>query len=134
MTWSSVTNNFLSLWLQNRDRKDAKQSKAAAQQPSAVESDGKSDSGSEIDANVTDGKAHVEFTEEEFIAPETNTIQFKVCKTNRKLSKLKKIVRFLLNFFKIFLTASIVNRQDFSTTSCSKGQHIEITWFGNSCQ
>lgn len=68
--------------MQNRDRKDTKQSKAAAQQPLAVESDGKSDSGSEIDANaatnVTDGKIHVEFTEEEFIAPETNTIQFKV--------------------------------------------------------
>lgn len=50
------------------------------QQPSAVESDGKSDSGSEIDSNAlpSDGKAHVEFTEEEIIAPETNTVQFKV--------------------------------------------------------
>lgn len=69
--------------MQNRDRKEAKQSKAAVQQPSAVESDGKSDSGSEIDANsganVSDGKVHVEFTEEEIIAPETNTVQFKVC-------------------------------------------------------
>lgn len=68
--------------MQNRDRKDAKQTKATVQQPSAAESDGKSDSGSEIDANgganVTDGKVHVEFTEEESIDPETNTIQFKV--------------------------------------------------------
>lgn len=79
--------------IQNRDRKDAKQSKAAAiQQPSAVESDGKSDSGSEIDSNVTDGKAHVEFTEEEIIAPETNTVQFKVCiLQKKKFQKLCKI-------------------------------------------
>ncbi|XP_031636294.1 putative leucine-rich repeat-containing protein DDB_G0290503 isoform X2 [Contarinia nasturtii] len=62
----------------NRDRKDAKQQKAPQQHP-AVESDGKSDSGSENDSNATphDGKAHVEFTEEEIIAPETNTVQFK---------------------------------------------------------
>lgn len=46
-----------------------------------MESDGKSDSGSELEANVVDGKAHVEFTEEEIIAPETNTIQFKVIYT-----------------------------------------------------
>ncbi|XP_055315743.1 ribosome-binding protein 1 isoform X2 [Sitodiplosis mosellana] len=64
----------------NRDRKDSKQKKDA-QQPSAVESDGKSDSGSENDLSASphsnDGKAHVEFTEEEIIAPDTNTIQFK---------------------------------------------------------
>lgn len=66
---------------QNRDRKDAKESKQAkVQQQSTVESDGKSDSGSEIDATSppNDGKNHVEFTEEEIIAPETNTVQFKV--------------------------------------------------------
>lgn len=85
VTWKETNFSIFSnqFKLQNRDRKDAKQAKAAAQQPSAVESDGKSDSGSEIDANsaanVTDGKFHVEFTEEEIIAPETNTVQFKVC-------------------------------------------------------
>lgn len=51
-------------------------------QPSAVESDGKSDSGSEYDATGSNAseqqKFHVEFTEEEIIAPDTNTVQFKV--------------------------------------------------------
>lgn len=64
--------------LQNRDKKEAKK---VAQQHSAVESDGKSDSGSENDSNtphLSDGKNHVEFTEEEIIGPETNTVQFKV--------------------------------------------------------
>lgn len=47
-----------------------------------MESDGNADSGSENDlsasAHSNDGKAHVEFTEEEIIAPDTNTVQFKV--------------------------------------------------------
>lgn len=98
--------------MQNRDRKDTKQSKAAAQQPSAVESDGKSDSGSEIDAtNVSDGKVHVEFTEEEIIAPETNTVQFKVCWAFlfwMKVPNLTQNFRFNNTIFNFI--ASIVNR------------------------
>lgn len=62
--------------------KKEQQKQKSVQQPSAVESDGKSDSGSENDSNASpaanDGKAHVEFTEEEIIAPETNTVQYKV--------------------------------------------------------
>lgn len=74
---------FVCWFFQNRDRKDGKEAKQQkAQQQSAVESDGKSDSSSEIDLNASpasnDGKAHVEFVEEEIIAPETNTVQFKV--------------------------------------------------------
>lgn len=62
--------------------KKEQQKQKSVQQPSAVESDGKTDSGSENDSNASpaanDGKNHVEFTEEEIIAPETNTVQYKV--------------------------------------------------------
>lgn len=69
--------------------KKEQQKQKSVQQPSAVESDGKSDSGSENDSNASptanDGKVHVEFTEEEIIAPETNTVQYKVISDYHKL-------------------------------------------------
>lgn len=57
--------------------------KSPKQQASTAESDQKTDSGSdnETDNNnsVSDSpKLHVEFTEAEIIAPETNTVAFKV--------------------------------------------------------
>lgn len=65
---------------QNRpDKHEPKHSKVVH---SAVESDTKSDSGDDdgnaSNASSTDAKMHVEFTEADFIAPDTNTIQFKV--------------------------------------------------------
>lgn len=51
---------------------------------SAVESDAKSDSGDEdgttsnASSNEQNAKVHVEFTEADYIAPGTNTIEFKV--------------------------------------------------------
>lgn len=70
----------------NKNSQDNKAAKATPQ-PSAVESEGKSDSGSEYDANGSNAspasndqhKVHVEFTEEEIISPDSNTVQFKVC-------------------------------------------------------
>lgn len=67
--------------MKNRERKDGKETKQQkVQQHSTVESDGKSDSGSEIDANTAsnDGKAHVEFIEEEIITSDNSTVPFKV--------------------------------------------------------
>lgn len=69
----------------NKNSQDAKQQKQLVQQ-SIAESDDKSDSGSDNDGNMSStstasnelqAKAHVEFTEAEIIAPETNTV-FKV--------------------------------------------------------
>lgn len=47
--FSIFLNQFKS---QNRDRKDAEQAKAVAQEPSAVKSDGKYDSGSEMTMTI----------------------------------------------------------------------------------
>lgn len=64
----------------NRERKQTE--KSSKHQPAAVESDQKSDSGSDNDADNNNGadspKLHVEFSEAEIIAPETNTVTFKV--------------------------------------------------------
>lgn len=65
-------------WKQNR--KDAHEAKQQQEQkPSAVESESKSDSSSENEENASSAsedvpKIHVEFTEAEIIAPETNTV------------------------------------------------------------
>lgn len=95
---------------QNRDRANAKNPQQK-QQHSGVESEAKSASGSEDDENVSSvstasnenqSKTHVEFTEAEIIAPETNTV-FKVLhaiQLNRlRVVKFNEIIYFLFTFY-----------------------------------
>lgn len=102
---------------QNRGGKNSKDDKQQQQQKhSAVESDTKSESGSEIDENASSAstasnenapKIHVEFTEAEIIAPESNTV-FKVSSIftlGRQVALKKKRVR--ISFDNIFVQISL---------------------------
>lgn len=62
---------------QNRDRNSNKE-KSPKPQTLAIESDQKSESGSELDPTSEQPKLHVEFTEAEIITTDTNAIVFKV--------------------------------------------------------
>lgn len=69
-----LTEMYLS---QNRDRNSNKE-KSPKQQTLAIESDQKSESGSELEQTNEQPKLHVEFTEAEIITTDTYAIAFKV--------------------------------------------------------
>lgn len=78
---SSIKNNERNQWTeillsQNRDRNSKNWSPRP--QVLVIESDQKSESGSELDQTNEQPKLHVEFTEAEIISTDTNTIAFKV--------------------------------------------------------
>lgn len=87
---------------QNRGGKNAQEAKQQQQKHSAVESETKSDSGSENEENASSAstasnenapKIHVEFTEAEIIAPETNVVYKVGCHNKPPPQKKKPIAK-----------------------------------------
>lgn len=79
----------------------------------AIESDQKSESGSELDPTNEQPKLHVEFSEAEIISTDTNTISFKVKFNDRYIQEncCETIYSNLGELIASFLVASTVDRK-----------------------